>query len=54
VEILTDDAYLFEITDPNTEIELSYRLEKGYRYLPIEELKKRELKDMDEETGSEV
>ena len=54
VEILTDDAYLFEITDPNTEIELSYRLEKWYRYLSIEELKKRELKDMDEETGSEV
>jgi len=54
VEILTDDKYLFEITDPNLELEVSYRLEKGYRYLSVEELKKREQKDMDEETGAEV
>ncbi len=47
VEILTDGEYLFEITDPKTTVEISYRLEKGYRYLSIDELKKRE-KDLSE------
>ena len=42
VEILTDNTYLFEITDPKLKLELSFRLEKGYRYLSLEELKKRE------------
>lgn len=54
VEILTEKKYLFEITDPNVKLEISYRLEKWYRYLSIEELKKREQKNMDEETWSEV
>jgi len=42
VELLTDSVYLFEITDPNLELRISYRLEKWYRYLSLEELKKRE------------
>jgi len=42
VEILTEKEYLFEITDPKVTIEISYRLEKNYRYLSIDELKKRE------------
>ena len=44
IEILTDKAYLFEITDPNTELVISIRLEKWYRYISLEELKKREKK----------
>jgi hypothetical protein len=28
VEILTDGKYLFEITDPKTELKISYRFEK--------------------------
>ena len=54
VEILTDDKYLFEITDPRLTLEISYRLEKWYRYLSIEELKKREQKEMEEETWKDV
>jgi len=42
VEILTDGKYLFEITDPKTELKISYRFEKWYRYLSLEDLKKRE------------
>ncbi len=49
VEILTDWAYLFELTDPKTTLEISYRLEKWYRYLSIEELQKREKKEAEEE-----
>ncbi len=54
VEILTDDAYLFEITDPNLELEISYRLEKWYRYLSLTELKKREDEQKESEAGSDV
>lgn len=42
VEILTSWFYLFEITDPKVELEISYRLEKGYKYLSINDLQKRE------------
>lgn len=42
VELLTDELYLFEITDPKTELEISYRLEKWYKYQSIDDLKKRE------------
>jgi len=49
VEILTDKSYLFEITDPKLVLEISYRLEKWYRYLSIEELQKREKKESENE-----
>jgi len=48
VEILTKDKYIFEITDPKLTLNISYRLEKWYRYLSIDELKKRE-KQLSEE-----
>lgn len=44
IEIVTDNKYLFEITDPNVELEISYRLENGYKYLSVDELQKREKK----------
>lgn len=47
VEILTENSYLFEITDPKVQLEIKYRLEKWYRYLSIDELQKRE-KDLSE------
>jgi len=53
VEILTDWAYLFELTDPKTTVEISYRLEKWYRYLSIEELQKREKNDAEKE-GAQI
>ena len=49
VEILTENAYLFEITDPKTTLEISYRLEKGYKYLSIKELQKREKEELESE-----
>ncbi len=54
IEILTDDKYLFEITDPKLELEISYRLEKWYRYLSLEELQKREKKNMEDDIGSDI
>jgi DNA-directed RNA polymerase subunit alpha len=51
VEILTEKSYLFEITDPKVELELSYRLEKWYRYLSLEELKNREKQESEEGTN---
>jgi len=54
VELLTEDNYLFEITDPKLELTISYRLEKGYRYLSIEELKKREKEQMESDEGVQL
>ena len=54
VEILTDGVYLFEITDPKTTLEVSYRLEKWYKYLSIEELQKREKEKAESEEGVQL
>ena len=54
VEILTEKSYLFEITDPKTEVEISYRLEKWYRYLSLEELKNREKELADKDEGTTI
>jgi hypothetical protein len=40
--LINDDVYLFEITDPNTELIISYRIEKGYGYYSLDFLRKRE------------
>lgn len=42
MELLTEDQYLFEISDPNLELKVYYRLEKWYWYYSIDFLKKRE------------
>lgn len=44
VESLTPEQYLFEITDPNCEVYLEYRVEKWYGYMSIEQLRIREEK----------
>ena len=44
---------MFELTDPKTTLEISYRLEKWYRYLSIEELQKREKNEAEEE-GAQI
>jgi len=54
VEILTDDIYLFEITDPKAVLEISYRLEKWYKYLSIDELQKREKEMAESEEGVQL
>lgn len=50
LELLTDDQYLFEITDPKKSLKVNFRLEKGYGYYSIDFLKKRER----EEEGTDV
>lgn len=44
IELLTNDIYLFEITDPAAEVYLEYRVEKGYGYITIHQLRERERK----------
>lgn len=44
VELLNDDVFLFEITDPAIEFILDIRLEKGYWYYSIDFLRKRDSK----------
>lgn len=42
IKLLNPDIYLFEITDPNVELVMEYRIEKGYWYYSLEYLRKRE------------
>ncbi len=44
IELITEDIYLFEITDPSAEIYMEYRIEKGYGYITIHQLRERERK----------
>ena len=44
IELLTPDIYLFEITDPAAEVYVEYRIEKGYGYITIHQLREREKK----------
>lgn len=43
VEIINKDLYLFTITDKNKEIEITFTFEKGFGYVPVEEVKKEKL-----------
>ncbi len=45
VELLNKDAYLFEITDPSVELNIEFRVEKGYRYYDLNFLREREKKE---------
>ncbi len=42
VELLNDDQYLFEITDPSLELNMDVRVEKGYKYYSVDFLKNRD------------
>ncbi len=44
IELLTNDVYLFEITDGAAEVYMEYRVEKGYGYITIHQLREREKK----------
>jgi len=44
IELITPDIYLFEITDPTTEVYIEYRIEKWFGYITIQQLRERELK----------
>jgi len=48
LELVTPDVYLFEITDNKT-VEIQTRVEKDYRYLSLEFLKKRAQAEDEEE-----
>ncbi len=45
VELLNKDAYLFEVTDPSVELNIEFRIEKGYRYYDLNFLREREKKE---------
>lgn len=49
IEILDVDTHLFELTDPNTTVELDLRIEKGYGYYTIDYLMNREKQEDGEE-----
>ncbi|HMY81036.1 MAG TPA: DNA-directed RNA polymerase subunit alpha C-terminal domain-containing protein [Candidatus Absconditabacterales bacterium] len=44
IELITPHVYLFEITEPSTEVYIEYRIEKGYGYITIQNLRDRERK----------
>lgn len=45
ITLLSDDVFLFEITDPSTEIIADVRIEKGYGYYSIDYLRHRDAKE---------
>ena len=45
IELLNDDLYLFEISDPSLEINMEIRVEKWYGYFSIEHLRIRDKKE---------
>lgn len=45
VELLNDDEYLFEITDPSLELNINLRIEKGYMYYSVEYLRSRDIEE---------
>lgn len=45
IELLNEDEYLFEITDPSAELNIDIRIEKWYRYYSIDYLRTREKKE---------
>lgn len=44
IEIMDDEAYLCEISDPGTELIFDIRVEKGYGYYSVDRLRRREEK----------
>lgn len=51
VKVLNEEEYLFEITDPSTEVVFDLRIEKGYGYYSIDFLRTRDQKD---DSGNDV
>ena len=51
IELLNEDVYLFEITDPSVELNIDIRVEKGYGYYSIDYLRNRDRKDEDNEVN---
>ena len=51
IELLNEDVYLFEITDPSVELNIDIRIEKGYGYYSIDFLRTRDRKDEDNEVN---
>ncbi len=45
IQLLNEDEYLFEITDPSVELNIDIRVEKWYRYYSIDYLRTREKKE---------
>jgi len=45
VELLDQDVYLFEVSDPSLELNFEFRVEKWYWYLSIDTLRNREKDD---------
>lgn len=45
IELLSKDEYLFEITDPSVELDVEFRVEKGYRYYSLDYLREREKRE---------
>ena len=51
IELLNEDVYLFEITDPSVELNIDIRIEKWYGYYSIDFLRSRDRKDEDNEVN---
>lgn len=51
IEIVNEDEYLFEVTDDETEVVIDFRIEKGYGYISIDQLKKREKEKEEQDVG---
>ncbi len=47
IELLNEDVYLFEVTDPSLELNIDIRIEKWYGYYSIDYLRSRDKKDED-------
>lgn len=45
IELLDDSEYLFEISDPNAELIMDFRIEKWYTYYSLDYLRRREEKE---------
>ena len=45
IELLNDEEYLFEITDPSLELNIDVRVEKWYKYYSVEFLRNRDIED---------
>lgn len=45
IELLNDDDYLFEITDPSLELNIDLRVEKWYKYYSVEFLRNRDTEE---------
>ncbi|UFX82852.1 DNA-directed RNA polymerase subunit alpha C-terminal domain-containing protein [Candidatus Absconditicoccus praedator] len=52
VEVLNENYYLFEITDPSVELIVDLRVEKGYGYYSIDYLRKRDENQEENDIGT--